>query len=112
MHRRALLLLLFALSLPAYAGEGDDLEQAAEQQVARGNDLLSTGDYEGARRSFERANALMPEASGPYAGLGFALKGLGRCGEALPNFQAYLARSPKGPSAHEVEVAIVACKKA
>lgn len=106
------LLCLLCLSAPAFAQENPELEKRAEQEVARGNELLSEGKYEEAKSHFARANALLPEASGPYAGLGFALKGLGLCGEALPNFRAYLARAPNGASARDVLKAIEQCQKA
>src|SRR5262245_40801044 len=102
MNRGLRISLAFALGLlPAAVFADKDEEKEVKDHLEKGNDLLSSGQYEAAERHFAIANTLVPEASGPYAGMGFAQKGLGRCDQAITNFNTYLRLAPTGAFAKD-----------
>lgn len=112
MHIPALSIVASLLALPSLLFAQELNKEEAEQHLIRGNTLLGEGKYEEARRHFAVAQSMFPEASGPYAGLGFALQGLGDCAGAMPNFSSYLKLAPGGSLVKEVKAAMELCKSA
>jgi tetratricopeptide (TPR) repeat protein len=64
--------------------------QRAEDDFWKGWDALQTGDWESAKRHFERAIESNPGDSAAYAALGLALQGAGRPGDAWRNVEKSL----------------------
>ncbi len=92
-------LVLFVLALLvgargiAHASAVED----AEAEMKRAKVALDSGLYEKAVGHYLIARALVPDASGPYLGLGLAYAGMGKCNEAIPALEEYLRRRKKDP---------------
>jgi hypothetical protein len=86
-------LALVVTSGAARAGIVED----AEAEMRKAKVALDAGEYEKAVSHYLIARTLVPDASGPYLGLGLAYAGLGRCSEAIPSLEEYLRRRKKDP---------------
>lgn len=107
MSRPILFSLLLLWGLPGIVWA--DKESEAKELVEQGNELLSANKFAEAERRFALAQVLLPEASGPYAGLGFAQKGQNRCQDAVVNLKKYLEKAPSGSLSKEVKAALEEC---
>lgn len=97
---------LLSWSAPARA----DRRAEAQALMARGQERLDAGDFDGAAQAYEMARRLEPQASGPLLGLGLARARASRCDEAVPVLEAYLAM--KGRAARrEGRAALESCRR-
>src|SRR5262245_779583 len=89
---------LAALAAPAHASTEDDARDA----MARGVAALGTGDPARALTEFTLAIQLVPDAPVPHRYAGEALEQLGRWGEAVARYEAYLRIRPDARDADDV----------
>jgi tetratricopeptide (TPR) repeat protein len=77
-----------AAAPPAAAAAKDE----AAHEMEAGNAALAGGDVEAALAHFDRAHALLPDATGPLVALGLAYEKKGDCKTAVPLLNEYLGR--------------------
>jgi tetratricopeptide (TPR) repeat protein len=100
------------------AGEEEDKNEAAattnaeaKKRFVEGNERYARGDYDGAVESFKAAIAADPKLPGPYRNLGLAYRALGRCGEAVPNYEKYLELKPESRFTERVRREVDYCRR-
>ncbi|MGI6784963.1 MAG: tetratricopeptide repeat protein [Aminivibrio sp.] len=74
--------------------------ETAGDLLAKGKELRSGGDYEGALEYYSRAAAKKPDLSEAYLGIAEALEGLGRKGEAVDAYYKCLQLDHENPVVH------------
>lgn len=89
--RHAVVLLLFALAVPARADEQAD-EAAALEAIDRGVAAFHAREYTRAHREFEAAHKLAPDRANPYRWLALTEMQLGDCASAVPNITEFERR--------------------
>jgi tetratricopeptide (TPR) repeat protein len=104
--------IALVVCLAVGAARAEAPEAAAQRLVDSGQSLYTLGDYERARRDFAAAHALVPGRPNPRRLLGLALARLGRCREAIEEFDAFLrAVAPDDPRVPEVAVERRRCEE-
>ena len=108
--------LLTGASARAAGANEDEREVAAsgnedaKKRFAEGNERYARGEYEAAVESFRAAIAAEPKLPGPYRNLGLAYRALGRCTDALPAYEKYLALKPESRFTERVKKEIELCR--
>ena len=76
------------------SGEKDFSDAEALQK--NGDTKAAAEKFDSALFYFSAAHDLAPEATGPLLGMGISLAALGRCDDALPRLNEYLAKKSEG----------------
>jgi tetratricopeptide (TPR) repeat protein len=101
---------------PVFADDNDEEKGAAsgnaeaKKRFAEGKDRYARGDYDGAVEAFKAAIAADPKLPGSYRDLGLAYRALGRCADALPNYEKYLELRPESRYTERVRREIDICR--
>ncbi|HEY6445947.1 MAG TPA: tetratricopeptide repeat protein [Acidobacteriaceae bacterium] len=94
-------------SSKADEGDGTTADPAlARKDTQVGRFYLQSGDYKGAYDRFAEAVRVDPGSADAVFGLADAARHLNRRGEAIRNYQLYLAALPDGPHAKDVRKAL------
>ncbi len=93
--------LAAALDPPKATMPDDDVRFVAKRDVNLAKMLLARGNFEKALEAARKGQERDPTFSAPHAVAGQALAGLGRCAEALAEFEAALRLDPRDAAAAE-----------
>lgn len=104
----SLLGILVSLAWPATEAQAD-ARTRARKAFEEGQKRLDEGDYDGAIRAFEIANAIVPHPDVQY-NLASACLDAGRFEEALHWYEIYLAQPTPPPDEAEIKATIVKLK--